>query len=81
MDKIRWMVTYDHKDGRKGTIEAQTEVFGNGASKYGNGKGGSITIEGNDPVIYDLRYSHGDLHKLMLETFFGEGLVGVEKVV
>lgn len=71
-----WDVTYDHKDGRSGTIEVVTEVRDSGAFQYGNGKAGGITVDGYTRV-YDLRYNHGDLHKLMIDDYFGSGLVEV----
>ena len=77
--KQEWDVTYDHEDGRKGTVRVTTEVFDSGASSYGNGKAG-ILREGHSKVSYDLRYVHGDLHVAMLNEYFGEGLVRAETV-
>lgn len=71
----RWKVAYSHKDGRSGTVEVETEVGKSGAFQYGNGKYGVLTV-GDFEQGYDLRYSSAkDLHRVMLEEYFGEGLV------
>ena len=69
-----WEVTYDHKDGRSGTLKVETEVTEDKASKYGNGKSGCLRI-GTTKELYDLRYEHGDPHKAMIESYFGTGLI------
>lgn len=74
-ERKRWLVEYDHADGRKGTVEVVTEVAEYGGFQYGNGKAGRLTTENGTHYGYDLRYSHGDLHKVMLDAYFGEGLV------
>ena len=70
----KWCVSYAHADGRSGQVEVVTEVMDSPAFHYGNGKMGVLKI---DLLIepYDLRYASGDLHKLMLEEYFGKGLV------
>ena len=81
-----WNVEYDHKDGRSGVVEVKTEIQDSGAFKYGNGKAGAIYVgdasikENYESNFYDLRYNHGDLHRLMIEDWFGKGLVNVEEV-
>ena len=55
-DIKRWRITYDHKDGRSGTVEAETEIQKSGGFEYGNGKAGGITVGSGEPRIYDLRY-------------------------
>lgn len=75
----RWLVEYNHADGRKGTVEVITAVGKSGAFRYGNGKYGAITV-GDYTQSYDLRYSTGDLHKAMLESFFGDGLVKATEI-
>ena len=77
--KKKWLVTYDHKDGRAGTVEVETEVTDSGAFAYGNRKAGVLRI-GREAYGYDLRYSSGDLHRVMLDGFFGKGLVNTEEV-
>ena len=72
--KKEWIVVYNHKDGRSGTVEVTTELFKSGGFQYGNGMGGCICI-GDYESGYDLRYNTGDLHRLMIEDCFGEGLV------
>ena len=73
-----WVVEYDHKDGRKGTSNVTTEVADAGAFQYGNGKAGLLTTDGFKQG-YDLRYCHGDLHKVMLDNYFGKGLVSAKE--
>lgn len=71
----RWKVAYSHKDGRSGTVEVETEVGKSGAFQYGNGKCGALIV-GDFVQGYDLRYSSAkDLHRVMLDEYFGEGLV------
>ena len=78
----KWSIKYDHKDGRKGVVEVTTEVGKSGASRYGNGKAGMIQVKDSDPRYYDLRYNHEpDLHMLMIEDYFGEGLVKVTQAL
>ena len=79
-DIKKWKVTYDHKDGRSGTVEVETEIQKAPGFQYGNGKSGAITVEGSDPRVYDLRYESGDLHKLMLDDYFGRGLVEAKEI-
>ena len=72
----KWMVSYNHRDGRKGTVRVTTEVTDSKAFDYGNGKCGAIMFEDGYNEVYDLRYSAAkDLHLIMLEIFFGDGLV------
>lgn len=70
----KWNVVYDHKDGRAGLVEVTTEIQKSGGFQYGNGKAGRITVDGYQR-IYDLRYNHGNLHMVMLEDYFGKGLM------
>ena len=70
----KWKVEYDHKDGRSGVVDVTTEIR-DSASKYGNGKCGAIQINDGEQTVYDLRYNHGDLHMVMIEDWFGKGLV------
>ena len=79
MERKIWKVEYDHKDGRKGTVEVITEVDKYGGFQYGNCKAGTLIADGY-PNGYDLRYCHGDLHRIMLEQYFGAGLVSAEEV-
>ena len=75
-----WVVEYDHKDGRCGTINVTTEVVKGDGFQYGNGMHGALTINGNVQG-YDLRYSRQkDLHMAMLEEHFGKGLVKATEV-
>lgn len=74
----RWKVSYDHKDGRAGTIDVETEVRDSGAFQYGNCKAGGIRV-GESNRFYDLRYEHGDLHMLMISDYFGRGLVEAKR--
>lgn len=76
MDDVKkWLVTYNHNDGRRGTVEVETEVRESKAFAYGNRKAGSLRIGKDVFEGYDLRYVHGDFHKIMLEAYFGDGLV------
>ena len=76
----RWCVEYNHKDGRAGTIEVTTEVGKSEAFKYGNGKYGALTV-GDFIQSYDLRYNTAkDLHMVMLEDYFGKGLVKATEI-
>ena len=82
MDKEnkKWRVTYAHDDGRSGTIEVETEVGKSAAFQYGNGKYG-VLIVGDFEQGYDLRYSSAkNLHMVMLEEYFGKGLVTAEEI-
>lgn len=76
MESIKtWVVEYDHKDVRHGQVKVETEVTDSRANRYGNGKCGCLTV-GGETTVYDLRYTKGeDLHKVMIEQFFGSGLV------
>ena len=80
MEKKNWRVKYAHKDGRKGTVKASTEVGKSGAFDYGNGKSGLLVVDGFAQA-YDLRYSlENNLHLAMLKDYFGEGLVEAKEV-
>lgn len=71
----KWDVAYSHEDGRKGRVEVETEVGKSEAFQYGNQKYG-VLIVGDFEQGYDLRYSSAkDLHRVMLEEYFGKGLV------
>ena len=71
----RWNVAYSHEDGRSGRVEVETEVGESGAFQYGNGKYGALMV-GDFEQGYDLRYSSAkDLHRVMLDDYFGKGLV------
>ena len=70
----KWRVEYDHKDGRSGVVEVTTEIMKSGGFQYGNGKAGRLTESGCRSQFYDLRYNHGDLHMVMLNGYFGNGL-------
>ena len=81
METKKWIVEYDHKDGRKETIELKTEVQETKGFHYGNGKSGAIFI--NDFVQgYDLRYNSKDrdLHMAMIKDYFGKGLVKATEI-
>ena len=79
-EKKNWLVYYSHKDGRKGTVEATTEISQSGSFGYGNGKGGMLNV-GNFAQGYDLRYNlDKDLHIVMLRDYFGDGLVEVQEI-
>lgn len=71
----KWLVSYDHKDGRKGTVEVTTKIADSEAFNYGNRKCGILIEKGCDGVGYDLRYAKGNLHMVMIEGYFGSGLV------
>ena len=75
----RWNVRYDHKDGRCGTVEVLTEIEKLN-NTYGNGKYGRLTVD-SFSQIYDLRYNReSDLHRLMIENYFGKGLIKAEVI-
>lgn len=79
-EEIRtWMVEYDHKDGRSGKVTARTEVTKGGGFQYGNGKAGCLKV-GDYTRVYDLRYNKGDLHRVMIDDYFGSGLVAVTEM-
>lgn len=66
---------YIHEDGRSGSVKVVTEICKTGGFKYGNGKSGMLAV-GGTMQIYDLRYNRErDLHMVMLEDYFGKGLV------
>lgn len=70
-----WEIEYSHDDGRAGTVRARTEISKSEEYTYGNKKYGALRING-EPVIYDLRYNRAkDLHLVMLQEYFGNGLV------
>ena len=53
-----------------------------GSSDSGSGSGsssGGLTINGYT-TGYDLRYASGDLHRVMLEEYFGKGLVKATEI-
>ena len=75
----KWRIEYSHKDGRSGTVEATTEIQQSGGFQYGNGKGGALKVDGQI-WGYDLRYASGDLHKVMLDEYFGDGLVEAKEI-
>lgn len=84
MNKIgevkKWRVTYAHDDGRSGTVDATTEIQQSGGFQYGNGKAGALKVDGQTRG-YDLRYASGDLHKVMLNEYFGKGLVEATEIL
>ena len=76
----KWRVEFSHNDGREGTVEITTEVMESAAFQYGNGMCG-VLKDGKHREGYDLRYcTEKDLHKAMLEDYFGEGLVKATEV-
>ena len=76
----QWEVEHNHRDGRSGTIKATTEIGKSGAFEYGNGKCGLLTV-GDYEHGYDLRYCMADdLHMVMLEDYFGKGLVKATEI-
>ena len=76
----KWSIEYSHSDGRSGTVEAVTEISKSGAFEYGNGKCGTLEIDG-DLTSYDLRYSREkDLHMVMIKEYFGKGLVNATPI-
>lgn len=75
----KWKVEYNHEDGRSGTVVVSTEIQKSAGFQYGNGKAGALTI-GSFIQGYDLRYNSGDLHKVMLNDYFGKGLVKAEEI-
>ena len=75
-----WRVEYSHDDGRSGTVEIITKVDESPAFHYGNGKCGVLVDNGNRES-YDLRYCREeDLHRAMLDDYFGKGLVKVTEL-
>lgn len=77
--KKTWNVSYDHKDGRKGTVKVITEVERGKGSLYGNQKHGRLTVV-TSSVVYDLRYNKGNLHMAMLKNYFGSGFVNAVEI-
>lgn len=76
----RWLVEFSHDDGRSGTVEITTKVGESEAFHYGNGKRGAL-IDGKNREGYDLRYCmENDLHRAMLEDYFGKGLVKATEI-
>lgn len=75
----KWIVVYDHKDGRSGKVEIETEITDSQAFQYGNGKCGCLRV-GDISNSYDLRYSNGDLHKTMIKKHFGNGLIEIIEI-
>lgn len=77
----KWLVCYDHNDGRSGKVKVITILEKVPGSLYGNQTYGSISINGVGTAsrLYDLRYEKGDLHLLMIEDYFGAGLCSVER--
>ena len=81
METKKWIVEYDHKDGRAGKVEVTTEIMKAGGFQYGNGKGGALTVKGYQPIVYDLRYNRDkDLHLAMIKDHFGKGLVQATEI-
>lgn len=83
-DVKNWIVDYACKDprmeGRIGSLKVTTEISKSGAFDYGNGKSGTLTVEGY-PHTYDLRYCReNDLHMAMIESYFGENIVKVTEI-
>ena len=80
-EKKKWIIEYAHEDGRSGIVEAETEVGKSGGFQYGNGKYG-VLIVGNSEQGYDLRYCTAkDLHRVMLNEYFGKGLVKATEIL
>lgn len=75
-----WKIEYDHKDGRKGTVIATTEIVKSDGFQYGNGKAGRLTVGSSTEQVYDLRYCTGDLHRVMIDDYFGKGIVSVTEL-
>ena len=76
----KWSVEYSHEDGRSGVVAVTTEIGKSGAFQYGNGKYGVIKVEDFEQG-YDLRYcTEKDLHKVMLDDYFGKGLVKATEI-
>lgn len=75
----KWKVEYSHEDGRSGVVAVTTEIQKSAGFQYGNGKAGVLVI-GSFIQGYDLRYNSGDLHKVMLDQYFGKGLVKAEEI-
>lgn len=72
----KWVVEYDHKDGRKGKANAITTLC-KVDDTYGNQTYGHFETE-HYATNYDLRYCReSDLHRVMLESYFGDGIVNV----
>ena len=79
-EKKNWLVKYDHKDGRKGTVEVTTEIQGSSCFAYGNRKAGMLTV-GNFNQAFDLRYNReSDLHMVMIGSYFGKGLLEAKEI-
>ena len=77
----RWSVEYSHDDGRSGTVEAVTEIERVKEPYYGNGKYGALTVNGEYKYGYDLRYNRErDLHMVMINAYFGKGLVKATEI-
>lgn len=79
MEERIWNVKYDHKDGRAGVVSVVTHIKESGAFRYGNNKYG-ILIVGDYRHGYDLRYNKGDLHKVMINDYFGDGIVEITEI-
>ena len=76
----RWRVEYRRFDGVSGVMEVETELTTSGCYEYGNGKAGALIV-GGYPWVYDLRYnSRPDLHMVMIEDYFGKGLVKATEI-
>ena len=79
-DIKKWKVKYDHKDGRSREVDVITKIFYSGAFDYGNQTGGELIVNGAVQG-YDLRYSkERDLHRTMLEDYFGNGLAEAREI-
>lgn len=80
MTHKKWKIEYSHADGRSGCVEVTTEIGKSGAFQYGNGKSGALTVDGYTQT-YDLRYCGcEDLHMVMIEDYFGNGLVKATEI-
>lgn len=76
----KWLVAYDHGDGRYGLVTVMTELTETKCQLYGNEKVGVLIVDGLQE-IFDLRYCRDkDLHFSMLKSYFGAGLYGVKEL-
>ena len=84
----RWSIEYSNNRGRSGTVEVvevTTEIMKSGGFQYGNGKSGVLIEESagypHGKAYYDLRYNReNDLHMVMIEDYFGKGLVKATEI-
>lgn len=77
--KKEWTVEYSHDDGRQGTVNVTTTIEKSKNATYGNGYAGLLQVSETSQG-YDLRYSKGDLHMIMIKDYFGKGLVKATEV-